>query len=234
MNSIFTNTFEFILEAEKQGWITRTFRRLDPDRQNAIILAILEEAGDNGPSEINIRQVAARCNIAIGSLYQYFGNREKLVDFTIELVVRETTATFESYTEYLAAMPLREALHAYVGGGFEWTNAQLGMARLFARAAYQGAPGLSERIVRPIAKVLQNMMLSILIAARERGEIRQDIDIEVAARLVNIEVIAIADAKLFPHLNEYYRLYDDTRTLEEILNSFYQLLETGYMSRKSE
>jgi hypothetical protein len=41
-------TFDFlpvIMELEKQGLVTRTFRRLDPDRQAAIIKAILDEAG---------------------------------------------------------------------------------------------------------------------------------------------------------------------------------------------
>ncbi|MDP3450707.1 MAG: TetR/AcrR family transcriptional regulator, partial [Anaerolineaceae bacterium] len=94
MNIIFTNLSFFIQEAEEKGWITRTFRRLDPDKQQSIILAILDEAAENGPADVNIKQVASRSNVAVGSLYQYFGCRENLLEFTLELVVSQTIALF--------------------------------------------------------------------------------------------------------------------------------------------
>ena len=112
MNILFTNLVSFIQEAEEKGWITRTFRRLDLDKQQTIILAILDEASENGPTDLNIKQVAARSDVATGSLYQYFGNRENLLEFTLELVVRQTVELFESYTPALASLPLREGLEA--------------------------------------------------------------------------------------------------------------------------
>lgn len=232
MNEVFINFPAFIQEAEERGWITRTFRRLEPARQRAVILAILEEGAESGPADLNIKQLAARCGVAVGSLYQYFGSRTQLMDFAIELLVRQTVAGFEQYTGLLAAMPLREGLTAYLGGGVEWSREQLGMARMFARAAYQGAPGLSERVVRPIAAALIGMVRAMLQAAQQRGEIRGDLDLEAVLRLVNIQIIAIADAQLFPHLNEYYRLYAEDLPLERILDSFFQLLETGLYVRK--
>ncbi len=227
MNKEFIGLSGYIHEAEAQGRVTRTFRRLDDDRQQAVLLAILEEAAENGPADINIKQVAERCGAAVGSLYQYFGSREKLIDFAIDVVVRETVASFEQYTGMLAAMPIREALAAYLGGGIEWTREQAGMARAFARAAYQGSPGLGDRMVKPIAAVLTNMVRAMVRAAIERGEIRADIDAEAVARLLNVQIIAIADAQLFPHLNDYYQLYDGELTPERILESLFQMLDEG-------
>ena len=60
-----------ILEFEQAGLVTRTFRRLDPQRQQAVLVAILDEAIEKGPAAINIKQVAERAGVAIGSLYQY-------------------------------------------------------------------------------------------------------------------------------------------------------------------
>ncbi|MHC1783365.1 MAG: TetR/AcrR family transcriptional regulator [Anaerolineaceae bacterium] len=231
MNTLIINQTQFIRKAEEKGWATRTFRRLDPDRQNAIILAILEEAAESGPADINIKQVAERCGVAVGSMYQYFGSREQLINFAIELVVGDTVASFEQYTDMLAAMPLREALEAYLGGGMEWSREQIGMARMFARAAYQGVPGLSERVVRPIADVMTNMVRAMLLAAHQRGEIRDDFDLEAITRLINVQMIAIGDAQLFPHLNDYYQFYDADLSLERILKSYLQLLEDGLMKK---
>jgi AcrR family transcriptional regulator len=231
MNIIFANLSSFIQEAEEKGRITRTFRRLDLEKQQTIILAILDEAAENGPADVNIKQVASRSNVAVGSLYQYFGSRENLLEFTLELVVSQTVALFESYTAELASIPLREGLTAYLGGGIEWGQEQLSMVRLFGQAAYQNAPGLNEKVVRPIATALTGMMRAILLAARERGEIRPEVDLEAATRLLNTLMIALGDAVLFPNLNEYYQLHDVTMTRERILNCFFDFLENSFFVR---
>jgi len=62
-------TFDYlpaILELEKKGLVTRTFRRLDSDRQQAIITAILDEAGETGPQDLNIKRVAERAGVSTG------------------------------------------------------------------------------------------------------------------------------------------------------------------------
>ncbi|MBA4384844.1 MAG: hypothetical protein C0410_08915 [Anaerolinea sp.] len=231
MNIEFINLSPFIQEAEEKGWITRTFRRLDLEKQQAIILAILDEASENGPAELNIKKVATRCNVAVGSLYQYFGSRENLLEFALELVVSQTVVLFESYTAELASMPLREGLAAYLGGGVEWGQEQLGMVRLFGQAAYQNAPGLHEKVVHPIATALTGMMRAMLLAAHERGEIRPEVDLEAATRLINTQMIALGDALLFPNLNGYYQLYDEEMSRERILNSFFDFLESGFFTQ---
>jgi len=115
----------YIIQAEQQGQITRTFRRLDPTRQQAVIQAILDEAAQHGPRGLNMKKVAHRAGVSVGSLYQYFGERERMLDFAIALCVSFVTDAFDLYRPYIAAMPLREALVAYVSGGIEWSRAEV-------------------------------------------------------------------------------------------------------------
>ena len=61
-----------IFELEQEGLVTRTFRRLDPERQELILEAILKEAMEKGPTAINIKEIAGRANVSVGSLYSYF------------------------------------------------------------------------------------------------------------------------------------------------------------------
>ena len=226
-DSDLTRIHTHILKLEQEGLVTRTFRRLDPERQQAVITAILDEAGERGPTSINIKQVAERAGISVGSLYQYFNNREGLLAFTVELCVRLVSDAFGEYRSTLAAMPLREALTAYLAGGVEWGQTQAGLVQFFARAAYHGDPQLGEQVVRPIANVMREMVSDILTQAAARGEIRAGVDLEATARVLNALMIAVGDAQLLPYLNIYLQVTDKKMPPKRVLEALLELVLRG-------
>lgn len=217
----------YILQLEDQGLVRRTFRRLDPERQLAVLNAILEEASQHGPAVINIKRVAGRAGVSVGSLYQYFPDRENMLSFAVELTVRYVRETLAPYRAELAALPLRQALSVYLTYGIEWSRTQAGFLRLFARAAYRGEDALVEPLVRPIATLLREMVYDILVAAQERGELHPGLDLEASARLVHTLLVAAGDGQLLPYLNDYFQLYDQQLTPERQLQALLDLLMNG-------
>jgi len=216
-----------ILELEGQGLVTRTFRRLDPARQQAVIQAILDEAAEKSPTALNIKQVAERAGVAVGSLYQYFGNRDNLLAFAVELCVHQMTDLFAMSRPYLLEMPLREALTAYLTYGIEWSQTQQGFIQFFGRAAYQGDPGLAEKVVQPVATAMRETVEDMLKAALQRGEISPDLDLEATSRLVNGLTIVVGDSQLLPYLNHYFQITDETVPIERIFESMVDLIMNG-------
>jgi AcrR family transcriptional regulator len=216
-----------ILALEAQGLVTRTFRRLDPARQQAVIQAIVDEAAEKSPTALNIKQVADRAGIAVGSLYQYFGNRANLLAFAVELCVHQMTDLFALSRPYLMELPLREALTAYLTYGIEWSQTQQGFIQFFGRAAYQGDPEMAEKVVRPVAGAMREVVQEILASAAQRGELRPEIDVEAAARAVNALTIAVADSQLLPYLNNYFQVTDETVPLERVLEALVDLVMNG-------
>jgi AcrR family transcriptional regulator len=219
-----------LIEFERRGMVTRTFRRLDPERQQAVVSAVLEEAAASGPADLNIKKVAERAKVSVGSLYQYFGSRAGLLDFAIELVVSTTVELFNSYRTMLAEMPLREALPAYLSGGVEWGQEQMAVTRFFASAAYQGDPRFAERVVRPIAEAMRGMVESMLQAAVTRGEVRPDLDVPAAARGLNMLLIIAGDVQILPYLNVYFQFSDSTLPVERSMAALLDLMERGFTS----
>jgi AcrR family transcriptional regulator len=217
----------YISQFEQEGILTRTFRRLDPDRQEAVFHAILEEAMEKGPASINVKEVARRAGVSVGSLYQYFPNRDGLLNFAVELCVRSTVDMFQEYKPILSAMSLKEAMSAYLMGGMEWGQTAMGLVRFFGRAAYQGDPDLGERVVRPIATVMREMMQEILRQAQARGELRQGVDIEAAARALNALMIVVGDSQLLPYLNTYFQISDETIPFERVLSALLAFIQHG-------
>ncbi len=223
-----------ILQLEQEGLVTRTFRRLDPERQQAVINAILDEAVEKGPTSLNIKQVAERAGVSVGSLYTYFRDREGLLTFTVELCMRFVADSFNSFRPYLVALPLREALAAYLAGGVEWSKTQVGLVQFLVRAAYQGDPTLADRVVRPIGTVMREMVHDILTQAAARGEIREDVDLEATARVVNALMIAVGDSQLLPYLNIYFQVNDEDVSPERILEALVALVLNGIGLKEEE
>jgi AcrR family transcriptional regulator len=216
-----------ILQLEEAGVVTRTFRRLDPERQQAILLAILDEAAEKGPAAFNVKAVAARAAVSVGSLYTYFPDREAMLTFAVELCVRFVTDAFHEFRPYLLSVPLRDALGAYLVGGIEWSRLYQGLLRLFARAAYHGDPELADSLVRPIATVLRETVRDMLAAAAERGELRPGVDLEAAARIVHALTIAAGDSQLLFYLNTYFQVTDDDVPPERAFEAAIDLILHG-------
>jgi AcrR family transcriptional regulator len=217
----------YILQLEQEGKVTRTFRRLDPERQMAIINAILDEATEKGPASLNIKEIAQRASVSVGSLYQYFPDRDGLLDFAIELCIRFTADMFHQYRPLLAAMPLKEALNAYLMGGLEWGWTATRLVSFFGRAAYQGDPDLAERLVGPIATIMRETLQEILTQAVARGEIRPDVDLEAATRIVNALILVVGDSQLLPYLNSYFQISDDKVSFERIMSTVTEFILGG-------
>jgi len=229
-NSFFTDWTQihaYILKFEQEGVVTRTFRRLDPERQQAIVEAILDEAVERGPTSVNIKKVAERAGVAVGSLYQYFNNREGLLTFATRLSTCLMTDAFQMIEPYLRDMPLRDALRAYLMGGMEWGDTMTGLVQFVARAAYTGDPTLAQTVVQPIADAMLEIIKNLLTLAQGRGELRPDLDLDATARTVNALIIAVGDSQLLPYLNNYFCVTDESMPLERVIDSVVDLVMGG-------
>jgi len=200
---------EQVLRLEREGRVTRTYRRLDQERQLAVVVALLEDAAEHGPTAIGVKRVAARAGVAVGSLYQYFPGRDGMLAFAAELASRLLAGSLAGYRDALASLPLREGLRAYLAGGIEWSRERVGLLRFLARAAYQGDPAFGESLVRPLAQAMRDLVRAMVEAAGERGELREGLDADAAVRAVHALSIPLGDAQLLPHLNDYFLLFDD-------------------------
>jgi TetR/AcrR family transcriptional regulator len=207
------------MDLERGGLVTRTFRRLDEGRQRSVLDAIMAEAAERGPAAINVKDVAGRAGVSVGSLYQYFGSRDGLLRFAVAVSVRYMVDTLTAARPYLLAIPLGDALRMYLSVGVEWGTTEAGLMRFLGRAAYQGDPDLRERAVRPIATAMRELVSDLFAAAGERGELREGIDVTAAARLANVLAIAVTDSQLFPYLNDYFQIVDESMPSDRVLEA---------------
>jgi AcrR family transcriptional regulator len=196
--------------------VSRTFRRLDPQRQLAIIEALLIDAAEHGTHAISVKRVATRAGVSVGSLYQYFPHREGMLGFAAEICSGFLTTSLNAYRPHMAALPLREGLLMYLTAGVEWSRGYATLLSFFARAAYQGIPGFGDLLVKPVATAMRGLLEALLNGAHQRGELRSGLDVSTAVRLIHALTINLGDAQLLPYLNDYLQLFDDSRQPEAV------------------
>jgi hypothetical protein len=150
-----------------------------------------------------------------------------MLAFAIRVCARFVTEAFDGFRPYLAALPLRQALAMYLSGGIEWSRSYHDLVRLFARAAYHGDPSLADPLVRPVADKLREMVHDILSQAAGRGEIRGDVDLEAATRIVHTLTVAVGDSQLLPYLNTYFQVTDEEVPPDRALAALVSLIMNG-------
>ncbi len=233
MENSFADQLPLIIQSfEQQGLVTRTFRRLDAARQMAIIDAIMEESSLHGPAEMNIKKVAGRAGVSIGSLYQYFHNKEGLLNFAIQLTVQQTVDAFNTYLPYLDQLSFQEAYAIYITSGLEWGKEEQQFVRFFAKAAYQDHPEMEDSVISPISDCMLHLVRVMVQKGQESGEIRPDVDTEATSRILHAISIALGDPILLPYLNKYFQITDNSVPLTRIFSSLMDLLDQGMITPK--
>ena len=222
---------DHIEDLEKEGLVLPTFQRLNEERRSSVLNAILAEAVERGPTTINIKHVAKKEDVALGSLYQYFCNRENLVAFAVQLCVRYLVDTFKDMRSDLVKLPIKEGLAAYLTGGLSWNRMQVGLMQFFLKAAYQGDPNMAESLVRPLGSVMLATIREMLTTAQQRGEVRQDIDLEGTARTINAVMIAVGDSMILPYLNIYTQVFDSKVQVERMGKALVDNILNGIAAR---
>lgn len=195
-----------VAHLERSGLVTPTFRRLDARRQYQILSCVLQEAAETGATDVGVKSVAFRLGISPGALYRYFPDRDTMVKCAAAVAGRFIAAMLDGYAPVLVALPLREGLAAYLGGGMQWSREQQSLLRFFARAAYGGAGDFAESLVAPVSGAMTRLIRAILEAAQQRGETRAGIDLDMTVRLVHALTAVVGDSMLLPFLGVYTRL----------------------------
>lgn len=164
-------------------------------RAKGTVDAILEATArilvSEGFEHASTNRIAEMAGVSIGSLYQYFPNKEALVAALIDRHVAETLAVFDGRITSLIEQPLpiavREMVHAIA-------SAHAINPSLHA-VLYEHIPSLGR--VKRINEVLLHAEQRVrLYFERHRDEVRPELDLDLAAFFVVQMVDALVNAWL--------------------------------------
>lgn len=156
-------------------------RSADADR--AIVQATLELLTESGVASLAIEQVAARAGVAKATIYRRWPNKEALI-------LDALAETVDDHPIDLPGTSMRDDLLALVQG-MVGRSVHTGQGQLYAWmvAESERNPHIAHKYKSLVVERRRELLSSVLRKWRERGELRPDVDIEIAELLVTAPML---------------------------------------------
>ncbi|MGH3737295.1 MAG: TetR/AcrR family transcriptional regulator [Micromonosporaceae bacterium] len=186
---------------------TRTWENLDPGRRERVLVAAMAEFGRHGYSGGSLNVIAREAGVAKGSLFQYFADKSDMYAHVAERAALRVYADLAELAVQPEGVPLPEhlvdALCAWVA---YFASHPLERAITIA-TNLERDPSAREAIRVPINRIYVEAIGPMLMAARERGELRTGIDLDPVIATVVLLLQHLAMAPFTPGLDPILDLY---------------------------
>jgi len=162
----------------------QTFFNLPEEKRNKIIDISLLEFAQHSYRAASVSRIVEKAGIAKGSMYQYFKNKKGLYLYLIDF----TTNRKLSYIDRHLDSSIEDFYMQYKQMIFLAVKYDLGNIgkSLFA---YNALHNRSDKEMREIAMNMKekkrNFFKEYVITARERGQIRKDVDVDLITCIIN-------------------------------------------------
>lgn len=157
-----------------------TFFNLPEDKRAMLVNALLDEFAEQPYKNASISRIVAKTGIAKGSFYQYFEDKKDCYLYLLSLGMEEKVAFLRQQPPADQKRDIFETMRWLLEFGirFEFSNPRL--AKISYRALFDDVP-LPEETQATIRRGSMDYFRQLLQQGVEAGDVRDDVDIEVAA-----------------------------------------------------
>ena len=158
----------------------QTFDNLPEDKRQRIIECAVDEFAQHDYASASISKIVTKAGIAKGSLYQYFNDKSDLYSYLLDLVSQTKAKMMAQAFQQENTLPFFESLLALfsVMANFELQYPKL--AKIGYKAVSGKSPLPEELLIKGKRASIQ-YFVTLIDRGKANGEIRSDIDAEIAA-----------------------------------------------------
>lgn len=160
-----------------------TFERLPAGRRDRVIDAAIAEFAERSYAEASLSRIARSSKVAKGSFYQYFEDKLDLYRYLLLDEVPRRKRAFLGPPD--ASDDFWSTFETFVERGMAFLVVHPGLARLAAAAADPTALPEVRGLHLAICEAGHAELRALLERGREAGAIADDVDLDVATRLVS-------------------------------------------------
>jgi AcrR family transcriptional regulator len=132
-----------------------------------ILEVAVELAEEQGYEAVRLRDLAARADVALGTVYRRFSSKEDILTAVLEMQVDRLSAGLSETP--VPGETAEERLNAFFSMATHFLIGRPHLARALLRAVASGVPEIAEKVMRYHGK-----MAGIIVAVRRGEPVRED------------------------------------------------------------
>ena len=206
----------------------QTFLNLPDEKKRRIEDAAADEFSDNGYRSASINAIVSRVGIAKGSIFQYFGDKKGLFLFIFGQSVEKVKDYLKEVRDATADAPLGVRLEETLKAGVGFTRKHPVIYRLYVRTLAEKEIPFRSEILTSIRRYSLEYLRSLLETAREKGELRDGVNVEAACFIIDAAMDRFLQALTLPHMDGGLGIHNaDDEELEQRIKILCDSLLSG-------
>ncbi|QJT09993.1 TetR/AcrR family transcriptional regulator [Oceanidesulfovibrio marinus] len=206
-----------------------TFLNLPEEKQQRVYQAALDEFSAHGFGSASSNRIARALGIAKGSLFQYFGNKERLFHYVFDRVAGQFAEPLRSVRDATRDEPLGQRIREALLTVSAFLEAHPEVYRLYTRMLFQESFPLRETLLSRVRSLSTKYWRSLVEDAKARGELRPDVDMEAAVFFLDALMDRFFQARTLPYMDTGFGLHDDAR-LDACIDALVSCIERGLIA----
>ncbi len=183
------------------------FDLIAPQKRELLLRSAARLFSENGFSRTDMAQIAGTAGIAKGSLYNYFVSKEELYLFVCrDGMERSRRAVYGAISPEWDVY--RQIEHIFRQGS-SFAEQHPEYVRLYLNLSSAGMERFAGSLSREVETFTSNHLKMVIARDRETGLVRKDVDVNMAAFLINSLYIMFVVSLVAPQFRERMRIYLD-------------------------
>jgi AcrR family transcriptional regulator len=203
--------------------MTDLFLRISEEKRSRIIEAAINEFANYGYTTANTNKIARNANISVGSLFQYFDNKEDLFLTT----VKHCTSLLETTLKdaMVGGENVFSIIEKLLRAVLKHSRDNLNIIRLYNEMVTQSNSKIIGEAVKEIEALSAKLYISLIEKAQQENIISRDCDSKMFAFLLDNLLMMLQFSYSCDYYRERFKLYAgedvfsrDDYVIEQILS----------------
>lgn len=169
----------------------RTFFNLPEEKKDKIIAVAIDEFAQNHYEKVTINKIVKRAEIPKGSFYQYFENKDDLYIFMFSQIGNSKKNNLEGSKEKISQLDFKSYLVLLLEAGSRFETKELKILELKNRFMNECPQEIRKKILSNEFPKSYGLLADAIQLYIKKGELRENLDIEMAAYVITHAVANI-------------------------------------------
>lgn len=203
---------------------TQTFLNLPEEKRTRIIDAAISEFSNHQFNDVSVAKIIEKAEIPRGSFYQYFIDLTDLYKHIIDIIVEKKLVYLNRAQEGFHSDDIFEVIKNLYLGALEFAASEPELAKI-GNMFYKESESFRKDIMGGLEGKTSDFYLNLLKTSFDKGEIDQNVDLEMAAFIFTTMNLSIVD--FFITKTNKADLLSNKELMIETINKMFYILTNG-------